>query len=313
MDKQSAGIAHELNNSHPFQPIVLNRAAKPVGRVLKVVAFNAKGGARLDGILRCLQRAPLAGADLIFLCEADWRHERSAWREFAAELAAVLKLSFAFLAEFGVPVEAGESTTLKGNAILSSQPLQNAFAIPIPNRFVHRRLARMGGGPAGLVASIHLGGRPVTVGVVHLNSRWDPPGREAQMREFLAGLPPQGPAIIGGDWNTTTLGLHGRSAFMLAGCRFILQLRRLSDPRKWEPLFVRLAQAGFVIEHANAPGKRTFVPSRLVPPIIRPNLDWIAVRDLEPIRGSARALPARPGWSAPRVSDHDFIMCGVRV
>lgn len=313
MDKRTAGIAQQLAASHPFAPLVLNRMAKPLGRAIKVVAFNAKGGARLDGILRCLQRPPLDNPDLVFLCEADWRRERSAWREFAAELAASLNLSYAFLGEFGDPAAGRESTTFKGNAILSSQPLHNAVAIPIPNRFAHRRLARMAGGPAGLVATINLAGRPVTVGVVHLNSRWDPAGREWQMREYLAAVPAQGPAIIGGDWNTTTLGLHGRTAFFRAGCRFVLQLRRLSDPRRWEPLFERLADAGFTVEYTNAPGKRTFVPSRLVPPLIRPNLDWIAVRGLEPVRGSAKAVAARPGWSAPRVSDHDFVMCEIRL
>jgi endonuclease/exonuclease/phosphatase family metal-dependent hydrolase len=313
MDKRSAGFAQQLAESHPFAPLVLNRAGKALGRTLKVVAFNAKGGARLEGIIRCLQRHPLDNPDLLFLCEADWRRERSAWREFAAELAASLNLSYAYLGEFGDRVAGRPSTTFKGNAILSSQPLHHAVAIPIPNRFLHRRLNRMAGGPAGLAATIHLGNRPVTVGVVHLNSRWDPAGRDWQMREYLAVVPSYGPAIIGGDWNTTTLGLHGRAAFIRAGCRFVLQLRRLSDPRRWEPLFERLAAAGFTVEHSNAPGKRTFVPSRLIPPLIRPNLDWIAVRGLEPVRDSAQAVPARAGWWAPRVSDHDFVMCEIHI
>src|SRR6185312_5776816 len=118
MDEPAAQIVHELSGSHPFEPIVVNRAAKPIGGAIKVVAFNALGGARLDEIIHCLSRPPLHNPDLLLLCEADWRRRRSAGREFAAELAAALKLSFAYVGEFGDREPHGVATRFKGNAIL---------------------------------------------------------------------------------------------------------------------------------------------------------------------------------------------------
>ncbi|MGH7880021.1 MAG: endonuclease/exonuclease/phosphatase family protein, partial [Candidatus Binataceae bacterium] len=283
MDNRIEGVPQGRESGHRFAPILVNRPPRQVGRSIKVVAFNAHGGSRFDGIIHCLRREPLTGADVIFLCEAGWRHPRSAWREFAADLAAALGMSFAFLAQFGIPRMHGEPTALKGNAILCSQPLDNARPAPIPNRLLHPRLARMLGGPAGLTAQAHFNGRAIAFGVVHLNSRWDPPGREWQMREFLAKIPDHGPAIVAGDLNTTTIAMHSPRAICRGAYQFLREPRRLSDPRRWETLFARLTQAGFQTDGANAPGKRTFTFSRAIPRWLRPNLDWIAVRGLEPL------------------------------
>jgi hypothetical protein len=250
---------------------------------------------------------------VILFCEADWRHRQSAWREFAAEVAAALGMSLAFHGQFGLPVATGEPTAFKGNAILCSQPLEDVRVIPIPNRFLHPRLVRMLGGPAGMSARARFNGRAIALGVVHLNSRWDPPGREWQMSEYLAKLPREGPAIIGGDLNTTTVALHNPVAYIRAACRFLVQPRRLADPRKWEPLFRRLEQAGFQLDGANAAGKRTFTFTRLIPRWIRPNLDWIAIRGLGTMPDSARAVAACSSFWRKRVSDHDFVMCEVRL
>jgi endonuclease/exonuclease/phosphatase family metal-dependent hydrolase len=311
MDSRIDEPSSTRERAHRFAPVVINRTPRLLQSSIKVVAFNAQGGGRLDGIIKCLRRKPLADADVILLCEADWRHRRSAWREFAAELAAALHMSLAFLPQFGIPRQEGEPTALKGNAILCSQPLQDVRAAPIPNRFLHPRLTRMEGGPAGAIAQTRFGVRTITLGVVHLNSRWDPPGREWQMREYLAQLPGTGPAIIGGDFNTTTIALHNRAAICQGLFRLLREPRRLSDPRGWETLFKRLAQAGFQIDQANAIDKRTFTFTRAIPRLIRPNLDWIAVRGLAPIPGSARAVAASWSLFRSRVSDHDFVTCNV--
>ncbi|HLW70205.1 MAG TPA: endonuclease/exonuclease/phosphatase family protein [Candidatus Binataceae bacterium] len=316
MDSRLDEVSQRRGRAHRFAPIIVNRATPrredSIKRdSIKVVAFNARGGARLDGIIKCLQRAPLAGAEVILLCEADWRHRRSAWREFAAELAAALKMSLAFLPQFGVKRADGEPTALKGNAILCSQPLEEVRAAPIPNRFLHPRLTRMAGGPAGVIARASFNGRPITLGVVHLNSRWDPPGREWQMREYLAQIPDGGPAIIGGDLNTTTIALHNARAVGAGMLKLLREPRRLSDPRRWETLFARLAQAEFEVDGANARDKRTFTFFRAIPRWLRPNLDWIAVRGLAPLPHSARAVAASASFLRRRVSDHDFIMCEV--
>jgi len=71
----------------------------------------------------------------------------------------------------------------------------------------------------------------------------------------------------------------------------------------------KVLEAGFDTAGANVAGTATFTPSRLVPPILRPKLDWLALRGLKPVTGSAAVVPARMSLFSPRFSDHDFIMC----
>jgi hypothetical protein len=40
---------------------------------------------------------------------------------------------------------------------------------------------------------------------------------------------------------------------------------------------------------------------------MRPKLDWLAVRDLRPIAGTASVLTPRSPILKRRVSDHDFV------
>jgi hypothetical protein len=53
--------------------------------------------------------------------------------------------------------------------------------------------------------------------------------------------------------------------------------------------------------------------SRLVPPLWRPKLDWIAARGIRPVKGSAAVVSARTSILGRRVSDHDFVMCEFRL
>jgi hypothetical protein len=307
-----ARVDPPLRQDHPLTPIVENRKARAVGRTVKVVSFNAQGGRNLEGIVRCLRQEPLAGADIVLLCEADWRNRRAAGREFAAEVARALNLSLAYIPQFGERVKHGNPIAFTGNAILCSQPLEEIAAIPIANRFTHRRLTRMIGATAGMVARARFGAKVLNIGAVHLNSRWSPAGRAQQMSEYLAKLP-EGQTVLGGDLNTTTLALPDRKSLVIAPLRLALDPRRLSDPRRWEGLFQHLEQAGFKLDGSNVPGKRTYTFSRLWPTFMRPNLDWIALRGLKPVRGSARVVAARPSFFSQRVSDHDFVMCEFRL
>jgi hypothetical protein len=50
-----------------------------------------------------------------------------------------------------------------------------------------------------------------------------------------------------------------------------------------------------------------------VPRWSRPKLDWIGLRGLEAVRGSAAVVAAKTGVFGRRISDHDFVMCEVRV
>src|SRR5215472_12964908 len=104
-------LAVEFSGSqgaHPWGPVVVNRPARAGGRLVKVVAFNARGAASLDKIALLLRRPPLSDPDVILLSEMDWRLRRSHRRETAAELAADLEMSLAYIGEFGLPRLGGE-------------------------------------------------------------------------------------------------------------------------------------------------------------------------------------------------------------
>jgi endonuclease/exonuclease/phosphatase family metal-dependent hydrolase len=312
MEQRAASALQTPLAASAFDPIVVNRPARAARPALKVVAFNAHGGRSFDGILRCLRRAPLADADVILLSEADWGLRRSARREIASELAAELHMSFAYLGEFGFRRGESDIYAFTGNAILSSHPLADVRGVPLPNVRLNWRIRRLVGAPAGLTATITVNHRRITVGVVHMNSRWHPEGRAHQMAEFLAALPSEGPALVGGDWNTTTLDLGSSSALFTEGWRLLLQPARLRTPERYEPLFDRLAQAGFEVRDVNVARKPTFTFSRAIPPILRPKLDWIAHRELRPVPNTAAIIRAQPSILSARVSDHDFVTCEVR-
>jgi endonuclease/exonuclease/phosphatase family metal-dependent hydrolase len=313
MEDYAAALPHSRSAEHHFEPIVVNRPPLGSRSTLKIVAFNARSGRHLHGILKCLRQPPLSGADILLLSEVDWQHPRSFGREIAAELAAEFGMSFAFVGEFATPRRWGPPRSFLGNAILSSRPLVDVYPVPLPSSFLRPRIRRLIGVPTGLIAKVVVNGRVMSIGVAHLNSRWDPAGRDFQMREFLATFPPDGPAIIGGDLNTTTVDMRENVAMLAVARHLLRNPRRFRAPEPWEPLFERLAEANFTVDGANAPGKPTFTFSRAIPPLIRPKLDWIALRGLEPVPGSAAVITARPSFFASRVSDHDFVVCDVRI
>jgi endonuclease/exonuclease/phosphatase family metal-dependent hydrolase len=256
-------------------------------------------------------RPPLQGAAVILLAEADRNLWRSQNRDVAAELAAALKMSFAYIPEFAPRSQMPHPRSFLGNAILSAYPLADVTRVLLPNYRQPRHVRRLVGEPHGLAVRIEANGRLLTIGMAHLNSRTLPAGRERQMVRFLAGLPP-GPAIIGGDFNTTTMELAGARDAIKAMLLLTLIPWRFRRPEAYEPLFARLAEANFRIEGANAIGRPTFTFSGVVPRWMRPKLDWIALRELEPIEGSAAVVPARTGRLGCRISDHDFVTCEVR-
>lgn len=301
------------SDPHPaFEPIVVNRAPRAAGRTARVVVFNARFGSRLNGILACFRRPPLDRAEVILLCEADWRLARSGGREIAAELAGALGLSFAYVPEFAMGAARPREAFI-GNAILCAQPLEDVRGIVLPRFSSSWRRVSLVGAPRAITASARFGGRRIAIGLAHLNSRCAPALRARQMAVFMNAFDPRGPAIIGGDWNTTTVELATPAALAMVAARMALRPRRFRYPQPYEPLFDEIARRGFAIDGANRAGAPTFTFARAIPPPLRPKLDWIAARDLSAISGSARVIPARPGWRAVRVSDHDFVICDFAV
>jgi endonuclease/exonuclease/phosphatase family metal-dependent hydrolase len=293
-----------------LQPMMVNRRSpKKAAKLLKVVAFNAKGGRHLDGIRRCLTRPPLTGANVILLCDADWCRPRSGFRRVAAELAASLEMSFAFVPK----QQAMEPGSYSGNAILSSQPLLDVVAVSLSKpQLTSSELERVGESH-GMLAATVFNGRRITFGVAHLTARWNPEGRERQMADFIAAVPADGPVLIGGDFNTTTIDLGGRNALLRALGEIVPNPGRFRSPELHEPLFQHLKETGFDVHGFNLWRKPTFTYARVIPPFLRPKLDWLAARQLSPVPGSALVVPARQSILGRRFSDHDFVMCEVQL
>jgi hypothetical protein len=158
------------------QSVVVNRRSpEKATKLLKVVAFNAKGGCHLEGIRQCLTRPPLAQANVILVCDADWCLPRSGFRKVAAELAASLEMSFAYVPKR----QAIEPGSYSGNAILSSQPLVDVVAVPLSKPQLISREPDRVGEPYGMMATTVYNGSRITFGVTHLTARWNPAGRGA--------------------------------------------------------------------------------------------------------------------------------------
>jgi endonuclease/exonuclease/phosphatase family metal-dependent hydrolase len=292
---------------------VVNRPGKHAGIRFKVVAFNAKGCADPHAVADRLRRPPLAGAAIILLSEADWGLRRSRGRESPAELAELLAMSFVYAPEFAFGRDQ-RFNAFFGNAILSAQPLENVRIVPLEMYFDWtkrrrwRSTARVKlGQRGGVAAEINLGGRSVTVALAHLENRVGPAGRAHQMSQFVGVLGRDKPALIGGDFNTTTVNLEDGHECAAVLARLPIHPRRLRAPQQYEPLFEVLEREGFDYRQANVPLAPTFTPSGLVPRFLRAKLDWIASRGLRAVAGSAHVAAARRGLK--RFSDHDFVVC----
>ena len=298
-----------------FPPIVVNRAARRPGSRLRVVLLNAAGERRFREIAACLKRPPLQGADVILLCEVSSNAgmKRSPGRDVAAELAEMLEMSCAYVPEFGLSRPGSEIVEYMGNAILSAAPFEEVVAVAIhipptplawPRR--RRRWSRVGT-PTGLVTRVNFGGEELTVGVAHLHSRCTPAERALQMATYLESFPAAGRAIFGGDLNTTTTELSSRALMLATAWQMITNPDRFRAPESYEPLFDRLRERGLEIDGANVAKRATFTFSGLIPRSMRPKLDWLAVRELRPITGTAAVVPPRSSILRRRASDHDFV------
>ncbi|MGA2408791.1 MAG: endonuclease/exonuclease/phosphatase family protein [Candidatus Binataceae bacterium] len=296
-----------------FSPVIVNRPAREAVGPIRVIAFNARWGLQLEGIIECLRRPPLKGADLILLSEVDLNLRRSLNHDSAAEIARALEMSLAYVPEFAPRNHATHPAAFMGNALLSSHPIGEVRTIALPNLRRQRAVRMMAGGPQGVAAAIKFRGRQLTAGLAHLHSRTAPAGRESQMVRYLEGFPAAGPAIIGGDFNSTTIEIKGSLSMFAAMMKLALAPRRFRMPIRYEPLFARLAENNFRLEGANVIGQPTFTFSSVIPKWARPKLDWIALRELEAVEGSAVVVPAKIEKFGPRVSDHDFVMCEVKV
>jgi endonuclease/exonuclease/phosphatase family metal-dependent hydrolase len=286
--RQFAGYPglHEIEvRGPPGSPARLQGAAR-------ILFWNAERGKFLDPAARLLGRLDAAA---LLLCELDLGMARSGQAHTARELADRLGMGYAFGVEF---LELGLGDTfeqawhagqvnqagLHGGAILSRSPLERPALVRLEcdgNWFDGAHGERRVGGRMAMVATLRIGGRPVTLAAVHFESHSDPEGRAGQLRRLLVALDRYGadqPVVIGGDLNTSTL---ARGWARGSGAKPVLPEARRLDPVPFEPLFEVAAAAGYDWRACNAlgvPTERTRPDGTPAPPLGK--IDWFLARGL---------------------------------
>jgi endonuclease/exonuclease/phosphatase family metal-dependent hydrolase len=292
----------------------------PSRDTFEVVAWNLERGAHLDAAADILrERAP----DVVLATELDVGMARSGNRHTPADLAAFLDHAYAFAVEFvelglGDAQEAARlaGTTndsgFHGNAITARSPIDDPIAVRIEDAgswFTTETDQPRVGGRMALAARIDLGGEPVVVCTVHLESESDPSLRADQMGTVLEAIDAHFgtvACVIGGDLNTFSAGIaEVRTRFR--------ELRdedrtRFTWPVPHEPLFELAASHGFDVDAAN-PAEQTMrlAADQRAGSLLR--LDWLLVRGLEVV--DRRTIPAVDPHGGI-ISDHDAVAATLR-
>ena len=242
----------------------------------RIVAWNLERGIHYEGQLQALQQDPyLSQADVLLLTETDVGMARSDNRNISRDLARELGMHYVFSPCYinlakgsGVEYEAdGENEAgLHGNAILSRYPLSKIRSVFLKNGKdkMKGREKRLGQQTAA-VAEVQFPDQPTTVVSVHLDANSSQQHRANQMGDILADIEGCSPAIVGGDWNTTTynsstatMAILGFWLRVFMGPDNVIKNHNLHPYNKFEKqLFDLLESSGFDYRTANAYGERT--------------------------------------------------------
>ena len=273
-DENSDSTLHPHPSSLRTPPVATARGSD----VIKAVAWNIERGTRFEGILDALKNhKELKEADLLLLTELDHGMARSGNRFVASELAAELKLNYAFAPVYialqkGSGVEEfapGENTnSIHGLALFSRYPMRNVHTVPLPNGKdkMWGKEKRIGHLRALIADIMHSSGefRAVTV---HLDAHCSREHRHRQMKiiiDHLDTLPPL-PTLIGGDWNTTTFNAQNARRAILGywrrvamGVKNVVRNHYPHPDRFFEKrLFDEIEQRGFEYKPFNEIGVGT--------------------------------------------------------
>ena len=242
----------------------------------RIVAWNLERGIHYAPQLEAFRSHPyLSTADVLLLTETDVGMARSGNRGIAQDLARELGMSYAFSPCYlnlakgsGVEyeVEGENDLGLHGNAILSRYPIRNVRPIALKNgkdkmTGREKRLGRQ----TATVADIDFPGQTVTFVSVHLDANSSQRHRHDQMRDVLDGLTDELPAVIGGDWNTSTYdsskawrAIAGFWLRVFMGPDNVIRNHYLHPYNLFEKqLFDLLEARGFDYKQSNLLGERT--------------------------------------------------------
>lgn len=243
---------------------------------IRCTAWNVERGIEFEGIIEQLRRHPiLKRSDLLLLTEVDYGMARSRNLNVAREIAASLGLNYAFAPSYinlekGSGLEAevkGENRqALHGNALFSRHPISEVHVIVLPNgkdkmAGKEKRL----GSQRAVAALIHHPLGDLRAVCAHLDAHSTQKHRMRQMRLILNRLDdwrPDLPALIGGDWNTSTYNaknafysIAGYARRVLMGVRNVLK-NHYPHPDRWfeRHLFRELERRGYRYRDLNEPG-----------------------------------------------------------
>ena len=330
--------------------------ARPPLSHVRATAWNIERGIELEGITRTLKQHPvIRDSDLLLLTELDYGMARSRNAKVPLELAERLGFSLAFAPSYlnlekGSGLETSAQGTnefgLHGNAILSRFPLLDLHSVALPNGKdkMRGKEKRLGCQRAVVALVDHPLGRFRTVSV-HLDAHSTQKHRMQQMRLVLDDLDrfyPDLPALIGGDWNTSTynsrnalFSILGYVRRVLMGVRRVIR-RHYPYPDRWfeRHLFRELERRGFQYQDLNQPGGCTLhydvadlaANGRMADWI--PNwcfwfinwalsknggrcslkLDWFAGRGIKPVPAFPPRVLADVNTPRQCLSDHDPIV-----
>lgn len=286
----------------------------------RVTTWNMERGRSLD---QWLAMPAVRDADILLLCEVDDGMARSGNVMVPAVLAKRLGMHYAFVPNYleltrGTRRERratrGQKNSIgfHGNAILSRWPLHDLRRIPLPVKFDwFRHSERRIGTRVALHARVDLLTGPVSLVCAHLEAFATPDGRAEQMRALLRAIPnPPSPAIIGGDLNTLGVRPTWFQGLRLVANRLRGSKGALETAIAREPLFEDAKGFGFSWESANADAPTWTFPRSA--PAFGAKLDWVLVRGLAVVPGSASVVPAR-GVGAKSLSDHEGLVVTVQL
>ena len=353
----NAVVVESFASSEPQNP----NSQIPNPNSVRALAWNIERGNVFEGIVDALAtHERMKDKDVLLLTELDYGMARSGNRFVARELAERLNLNYAFAPVYialqkgsGVETEAeGENTkSIHGLAMFSKWPMKNVHAVPLPNGKdkmwgKEKRLGYL----RALVADIEHPAGEFRAVTVHLDAHCSRAHRRKQMKIILDHLDtlPRLPALLGGDWNTTTFNSQNSTRAIMGYWRRVFMgpkkvaTKHLPFPERFfeRPLFEMLEARGYHYRDLNEAGVgtlhyhvesiekntnlRDWVPEWCFPFIfwaanrvggrVSGRLDWFAARGLEltPGTGPLTIGELVDGDGVP-LSDHDAISVDFRI
>ncbi|MEZ4846363.1 MAG: endonuclease/exonuclease/phosphatase family protein [Bdellovibrionota bacterium] len=332
------------------EPLLSNKSPSDF---IRVTSWNIERGLALSGVIHAMQTHPeLSKTDVYLLTEVDSGMGRSGNKHVAEEICKALNMYGVYVPCYfnldqGNGAEAslnkgGNELGLQGNAIISRYPIGDVKTVLLPNTKDHLRgNERQIGNEYAIVANIRHPTKKFDAICVHLAAHSSRAQRVQQMQQVAGFMKDrQGPAMVGGDFNTSTYNSNKAWRAILSFWRRVLMGNAITHhypyPENYfeKKLFHTIEKVGFTTEGFNVKGGCTlhydfkdpffrmslgdWLPQwcfHFIDWALKPHdgkcsfkLDWLLGRELTPTHTAIiQDLPKNPN----RLSDHDPILVDI--